>query len=86
MIILRSFLPQSACSEPAVFCTGLGLPGFCNHVQPVQLSALLQPKIGQTGGHKVDPKGYKPQKNPQSCTCQQNLQAIYGCTLATVVA
>lgn len=57
---MDSSQPQSACLEPADFCTGLGLPGFCNHVQHVQLSALPRPKIW--GGHEVDAKGYKPQK------------------------
>lgn len=71
MMIVHKSSPQSACSEPAVFYTGLGLPGSCNRVQPAQLSALPQPKIGKTegkrgggggGGHEVDAKGYKPQK------------------------
>lgn len=61
MIILFSSLPQSACSEPAVFCTGLGLPKFCNRAQCVQLSALPQPKISD-GSHEVGVKGYEPQK------------------------
>lgn len=54
-------LPQSACFEPVVVCTGFGPPGFCNRVQPVQLSTLLQPKISDRG-HNVDAKGYKLQK------------------------
>lgn len=56
LISLNGFLPQSAYSHQAVFCKVVGLPGFCNHVRSVQLSALLQPKRSD-GGHEVDAKG-----------------------------
>lgn len=59
--ISHSSLPQSACFEPAVFCTGPCPPECGNRVQHVQLSALPQPKC-ETEIHNIEVKGYKVQK------------------------
>lgn len=56
--ISHSSLPQSACFEPAVFCTGRRPPECGNRVQHVQLSALPQPKF-ETEIHNIEVKGYK---------------------------
>lgn len=61
VMIIDGCSPQSACSEPAASCTGLGLRGFCIHGQPAQLSALLRPKISDRG-YEMDAKGYESTK------------------------
>lgn len=78
VMIIDGGSPQSACSEPAASCTGLGLRGFCIHGQPAQLSALLRPKISERGSRdgckrlRIHKKG-DPARGP----CQQNVQAIF---------
>lgn len=90
--------PQSACPEPAVLCTGLGLPGFCIHGQPAQLSELLRPKISEGGSRNGKQKVIKAHKkrkgkkkrHSQCGSSQQNvLWAIYrrlqaSCGVATL--
>lgn len=70
--------PQSACSEPAASCTGLGLRWFCIHGQPAQLSALLRPKISDRRS-RDGCKRLRIHKNrdPAREPCQQNVQAIF---------
>lgn len=78
VMIIDGCSPQSACSEPAASCTGLGLRGFCIHGQPAQLSALLRPKISDRGS-RDGCKRLRIHKNrdPACEPCQQNVQAIF---------
>lgn len=78
VVIIDGCSPQSACSEPAAPCTGLGLRGFCIRGQHAQLSALLRPKISERGSRdgckrlRIH-KNRDPAREPR----QQNVQAIF---------